>query len=125
MEANSLFQGHYRKGAALTQLKRYSEAVDAYRVGLEYEPTNQDVNKALSNVEEKLSKLIITNLFQYIHAVELQSASAWASTVQLVIFAGTNFTKRAKIMVSEIFAVLIFAFGESGTRGLASCTAKS
>ena len=50
-------------------------------MGLEYEPTNQDVNKALSNVEEKLSKLIITNLFQYIHAVELQSASAWASTV--------------------------------------------
>ena len=28
------------------------------------------------------------------------------------------FAKRAKIRVSEIFAVLIFAVGESGTRGL-------
>ena len=32
-----------------------------------------------------------------------------------VIFVGTNFRKQAKIQVSEIFAVLIFTFGESGT----------
>lgn len=30
--------------------------------------------------------------------------------------------KQAKIRVSDIFAVLIFAVGESGTRGLASTT---
>ena len=35
------------------------------------------------------------------------------------------FAKQAKIQVSEIFAVLIFAVCKSGTRGLASTTAKS
>ena len=34
------------------------------------------------------------------------------------------FAKQAKILVSEIFAVLILVVGESGTRGLASGTAK-
>ena len=34
------------------------------------------------------------------------------------------FMKQAKIRVSEIFAVLIFTVGESGTCRLASCTAK-
>ena len=33
------------------------------------------------------------------------------------------FTKQAKIRVLEIFAVLIFAVGESGTCRLARCTA--
>ena len=35
------------------------------------------------------------------------------------------FAKQAKIRVSEIFAILIFAVCESGTRGLATITAKS
>ena len=35
------------------------------------------------------------------------------------------FAKQAKIWVSDIFVVLIYAVGESGTRGLASGTAKS
>ena len=35
------------------------------------------------------------------------------------------FAKQAKVRDSEIFAVLIFAVSESGTRGLASCRAKS
>ena len=48
------------------------------------------------------------------------------ATIRLVILAGTNFfAKWAKIWVSEIFAVLIFVVGESGTHGLASTMAKS
>ena len=35
------------------------------------------------------------------------------------------FAKQAKIQVSEIFAVLIFVVGESGTHGLASSIAKA
>ena len=43
--------------------------------------------------------------------------------VWLVIFAGT--AKKAKIQVSEVFTVLIFAVGESGTCELASGMTKS
>ena len=33
-------------------------------------------------------------------------------------FVGTNFSKQAKVLVLEIFSVLIFAVGESGTHTL-------
>ena len=46
-------------------------------------------------------------------------------TVWLVIYAGTKFAKQAKIWISEFFAGVIFAAGESWTRVLASATAKS
>ena len=38
-------------------------------------------------------------------------------TVWLVIFTGTNFREIGQITISEIFAVLIYAIGESGARG--------
>ena len=38
---------------------------------------------------------------------------------------GTNFHETGQIRVSEIFTILIFTIGESGTRRLASSTAKA
>ena len=52
-----IFQGHYRRGTALTHLKQYSTAASAYEKALKIEPRNQGIKDSLSAVNEKLSKL--------------------------------------------------------------------
>ena len=52
-----LFQGHYRRGTALTHLKQYSAAASAHKKALKIEPRNQGIKDALSVVNKKLSKL--------------------------------------------------------------------
>uniref|UniRef100_A0A6B2L0G5 STI1 domain-containing protein n=1 Tax=Arcella intermedia TaxID=1963864 RepID=A0A6B2L0G5_9EUKA len=45
-------RGFQRKGFALHNLRRYQEAVEAYKKGLEYEPNNDQIKKGLSEVED-------------------------------------------------------------------------
>ncbi len=47
-------KGYWREGQALTQLKRYGEALEAHRKGLVYDPTNKAILKEI----EKLKKLV-------------------------------------------------------------------
>lgn len=47
-------KGYWREGQALTQLSRYSEALEAHRKGLVYDPTNKAILKEI----EKLKKLV-------------------------------------------------------------------
>jgi stress-induced-phosphoprotein 1 len=44
-------KGHFRKGAALYELKRYDEAVEAYRRATDLDPNNQDLRAKFKDAE--------------------------------------------------------------------------
>lgn len=50
-------QGYSRKGAALSYLRRYPDAEEAYRTGLEKDPENEQLKKGLEDSQEKKSEL--------------------------------------------------------------------
>ena len=64
-----------------------SDAADAYRQGLQYEQTNQGIKKALSSVEEILSKLPIPymqlNCTLYLHGLVTLKALAAGVCIML------------------------------------------
>ncbi|KAI8812832.1 hypothetical protein BJ742DRAFT_791957 [Cladochytrium replicatum] len=49
-------KGYSRKGAALHGLQQFREAAEAYKAGLKLEPTNAQMQKALDDAENELSK---------------------------------------------------------------------
>ncbi|KAG6827368.1 hypothetical protein H0H92_012083 [Tricholoma furcatifolium] len=49
-------KGHFRKAKALVGLHRLSEAADAVRLGLSYEPTNNELLVYLADIEKHIKK---------------------------------------------------------------------
>jgi len=49
-------KGYFRKGVALLELRRYQEAVDSLKKGVEYDPSNADLKQRLKEAEEILAK---------------------------------------------------------------------
>jgi len=49
-------KGHFRKGAALFELKRWEEAVEAYKKAVALDPQNQDVTSKLKEAEQLWKK---------------------------------------------------------------------
>lgn len=47
-------KGHFRKGKALIALDRLQEARDAILLGLDFEPSNDDLKNALTEVDTKI-----------------------------------------------------------------------
>lgn len=52
----SLLQGYSRKGAALAYLKRYEDALNAYREGLKLDPNNQQLKEGIKEVQSQMSQ---------------------------------------------------------------------
>jgi stress-induced-phosphoprotein 1 len=50
-----LYQGYSRKGAALSFLKRYDEAIDVYQEGLKIDPANQQLLTDLETARKDAS----------------------------------------------------------------------
>jgi translocation protein SEC72 len=48
---NHWSKGHFRKGRALMGLKRFDEAVEAFKLGLTYDPENKELQKCLTEAE--------------------------------------------------------------------------
>jgi len=49
-------KGHFRKGAALVELKRYEDAVEAYKRAVQLDPGNQDITSKLKEAEQLFKK---------------------------------------------------------------------
>lgn len=50
----SWVRGYSRKGAALHGLKRYKEAIDTYKKGLEIEPNNEALKQSIASIENEI-----------------------------------------------------------------------
>ncbi|KAG9304739.1 hypothetical protein G9A89_003913 [Geosiphon pyriformis] len=50
-------KGHFRKGKALIGLKRYDEAVEAFKLGLGFEPNSEEMRIALKEAEALINQL--------------------------------------------------------------------
>lgn len=51
-----LFQGYSRKGAALAYLKRYEDALNAYKEGLQLDPNNAQLKDGVREVQAQMAQ---------------------------------------------------------------------
>lgn len=50
------FQGYSRKGAALAYLKRYEDALNAYKEGLNFDPNNPQLKEGVREVQSQMGQ---------------------------------------------------------------------
>lgn len=103
LKPEDLAEGHYKKGAALLEAKKYNEAIDEFNLTLKLAPSHTNAEKLLATAKKEMEEAIDTHLkkgIDYFQKEELELAiKEWDAVLDIDPWNKTAIDYRARAEV--------------------------